>query len=288
MGWNQSTGSRLGNSERQQSSKRGKSRRLTLWAIGAVVIVVAVVAIVMLCSRDERIRPAAEKPRPTAPLAEVKPSLSTNRQPEEVESPEAKAKRERIEKLRGMTKAERFDFIYNELKNKPLDLTPTTNKPFRTGVEKVMSWIFTTRLGDLPPPLPNIPIRDEAHMAEILIADNPVLDGDSEKIKEAKKMVELAKKELRAYLKEGGDVQSFLEYYRGQLVQAHMERSESYKSLGKIVREDPGLAGDYLREVNAKLREKGIRPIQLSAKQKETLGIVEEEPEPESQQGGDL
>ena len=101
-----------------------------------------------------------------------------------------------------MSLEERREFLQKEMIEKPLDLTPTTNRAFRTGTEQVMSWIFTTDLGSMPPPLPRISIRDEAHIMEILDAPNPIFEGDSDRAKDAKEMVALAKEELRKFLDE--------------------------------------------------------------------------------------
>jgi hypothetical protein len=174
-----------------------------------------------------------------------------------------------------MTPEERMRYLFEEAAKKPIDLTPSTNRLFKTGTEQVMSWIFTTELGAMPPPLPRIPIRDEAHMAEILMAKNPVFEGDSEKAKEAKQMVEMAKKELIKFLKEGGSVDEFFEYYRGELVQAHNEWKECQKSVLQVVREEPDLAAEYITEINNRLSQKGIRPVKLPPKLKEQLGIVD-------------
>ena len=125
----------------------------------------------------------------------------------------------------------------------------------------------------MPPPLPRISIRDEAHMAEILTAKNPAFETDSERAKEAKAMVELAKKELVKFIEEGGSVGEFFEFYRGELVQAHNEWQASQKSVMKVIREEPELAAEYIKEVNSRLGEKGIRPVRIPPKLKEQLGI---------------
>ena len=205
------------------------------------------------------VKPALPKEQPQAPVEEV--------------SKVDKEKAERIAKLRAMTPEERMQYLFEEAAKKPIDLTPSTNRLFKTGTEQVMRWIFTTELGAMPPPLPRIPIRDEAHMAEILMAKNPIFEGDSEKAKEAKQMVELAKKELIKYIKEGGTVYSFLEYYRGELMQAHNEWKERKKSVLQVVRDEPDLAADYIAEINNRLSQKGIRPVKLPPKLKEQLGI---------------
>lgn len=136
-----------------------------------------------------------------------------------------------------------------------------------------MTWIFTTKPGDLPPPMPKISIHDELHMAEILIANNPIVEGDSESVKNAKEIVALAKKELRDYIKQGGEVEEFLEYYRGQLTQMHNEHVDAMKSVRQIINEDPDIAVEYLNQVNKRLEERGIKPVTLTRGQKARLGI---------------
>ena len=178
-------------------------------------------------------------------------------------------------KIAALPKQTREELAYEEMKNKPLDLTPKTNRAFKTGTEISMSRIFMTRLGDPPPPLFTtlIPPRDAAHLAEILIADNPALETDTEKQREAKEMVELAKKEMAAYIKDGGAPEGFLSYYHGKLQEAFDMRRESMMSLMKVAREEPEIAGEYLERLNKSLSEKGIREIELTEKQRKRLGM---------------
>lgn len=179
------------------------------------------------------------------------------------------------ERLKDMTPEERMRHLLEKAAEKPMDLTPPPDRLFATASEQVLSWIFTTELGAVPPPLPRIPIRDEAHMAEILTAPNPIFDGDGEKAREAKLTVELAKKELLKHIGEGGTVHTFLEYYRGELMRAHNEWMECQKSVLKVLAEEPDIAADYIREVNERLSVKGIRPVNLPPQIKNELGIGE-------------
>ena len=66
---------------------------------------------------------------------------------------------------------------------------------------------------------------------------------------------------------------TFLEYYRGELMQAHNEWKECQKSVLQVVRDEPDLAADYIAEINNRLAQKGIRPVKLPPKLKEQLGI---------------
>ena len=159
------------------------------------------------------------------------------------------------------------------LQSKPIDLTPTTNRPFRTGIELSMARIFTTELGDPPPPDFSmlVPIQDEAHLAEIILAGNPAIEGDSEAVKDAKKTVEAAKEELRKYIKEGGDASSFMQYYYGLLVQANQERQLAHKEVMNLIKTDPDIAEEFYYKVNERLAGKGIKPVHISSKLKERL-----------------
>lgn len=225
------------------------------------------------------LRPADTKTlRPTKEVVpqktvEVVPPKIVTKPAEPTPDPADKAKAERIAKLKAMTPGERMQFLFDEAAAKPLDMAPASNRVFRTGTEQVLSWIFNARLGDVPPVLPTLPLMDEAHLAEILAAPNPALEGDSEKVKEAKEMVELAKKELIDYLDKGGNVEDFLEYYRGQLIQANNEWKASQQSVIQIIREEPEIAEEYIKEVNARLAEKGIKPVAIPPPLKKRLGI---------------
>lgn len=243
--------------------------------VALVAVVVIGVVAYLLVPEDEK--PVAE-PKPEKPKkieivkpAEVVKPVEPEPAPEKPKIDPEKAAR--AAKIRAMTPAERLEFLFEEAKKKPIDFTTSTNRPFATGTEQVMSWIFTTRLGNMPPPLPKIPIRDEAHMAEILLADNPALEGDSDKVKEAKEMVELAKKECIEFVKKGGDVTEFLEYYRGELMQAHQEWQASQKTVMQVIREEPEIAGEFIKEVNSRLAEKGIKPVNIPPKIRQELGL---------------
>ena len=246
---------------------------------GALVVVLGIVAVFMLMPEKKPAPPApkpkVEKPKVEKPKVErPKPAPVTN-EVAKVEEPHVPdpALVARREKLKKMTPAERLDFLFEEAKQKPIDLTPSTNRAFRTGVEQVMAWIFTARKGSLPPPLPPLMIRDEAHMAEILVANNPILEGDSERVKDAKQMVELAKKELRQYVLEGGDVKDFLQYYHGQLLDAHKEWTATQRTVMKAIHEDPDAAPALIEEANKTLAEKGIKPLNIPPKLREKLGL---------------
>lgn len=239
-------------------------------AFHGLVAGVAVVAIATICYfvflSGNDTKPQVKSPvKQEGLIKEVKPSAAPTNAVAVAEEPkEDPAKAARRAKLKAMTPEERINFLFEEMKRQPYDLRPSKGKPFRNGIEQVMSWMFTRELGDPPPPLPQISIRDEAHLVEILISPNNAVEGDSEKVKQAKQAVEAAKKELIKYIKEGGDIHSFLDYYHTQLTQASREYNTANIEVKKMARSEPEIAPEYFNRVNAKLAEKGIKSIKPS------------------------
>ena len=234
---------------------------------GFIVVVVAIVAFLFLT----RSAPEASVEEPEAKPTQIadkgdQVKKSTPLEAEEDDPETLRAKRR--EMFKKMTPDERLEWLYERAKNTPIDLTPSTNRTFKTGVEQVMSWVFTCRLGNPPPPRPKFSLRDEVHMAEILIADNPILETDSERAADAKECVAAAKKELIKYIKEGGDVDSFIDYYRDQLAEAYHEHTESRKAAIDMLKngEDPEIVRKFVEKVNEGLDSKGIKRVELPEK----------------------
>ena len=149
---------------------------------------------------------------------------------------------------------------------------PNHKSDFSTGVEQVMGWIFTTELGDSPPPLPDLSAAERKRIVEILLAKNPVEEGDSEKSAEAKEMVSAAKRELMQYLKQGGDTDDFLAFYRNELVKAQEAREDAKRLVREMAREgDDEMTVQFLKEVNGKLAERGIKAVELPVKVRRRL-----------------
>ena len=251
---------------------------------GKVVACVLSVALVALIGggvwwwleRSPKTVTLPEAPKSKALAKEVTPAAAPKPIPvQEAETPKENPNRALRQELAKMTKEERMDYAFKEMQSRKIPLAPKTNRIFRTGIEASMARIFMTQLGDPPPPpfTTAIPLRDEAHLAEILIAHNPVLETDTEAQKASKEMVALAKKEMMDYIRNGGNPEDFLKYYHGKLKEAFEFRRESMKSLIQVSRDDPSITAEYLDRLNKELADKGIKQIELNEKQRKRLGL---------------
>lgn len=241
----------------------------------AIAVPVVALCLWLFSGGEDKPAPSAKLQAPST-IKEVAPAAAPVYKEEpkvEKEPDHSEEIRKRREMLKKMTPEEKAQYRIDLIKSRPPDLTPTTNHPFRTGTEIQMARIFTTELGDPPPPFFPMPIQDEVHLASILVSNNPALETDNEKVKDAKQMVELAKKEMREYLKEGGDPHEFLQYYHGKLTDAFQQRTMYAKEIVKVAKEDPDIALEFYEEANKKLAEKGIKPVKLNKQLKQRLGV---------------
>ena len=67
---------------------------------------------------------------------------------------------------------------------------PKIHRTFKTGVEQLMSWVFTVEVGDMPMPIPPIGEDDREQMAAILVSKNEIKESDSEMAAFAKEQVD--------------------------------------------------------------------------------------------------
>lgn len=274
MAWNGSDGA-------AKPQKVAKKSKPSAWRglLAAIIVIGGAVGAYLMFLGPATVGGAREKVKAKpAKIAEVTPEISDftyeEEAPEEArDAAEDEAKRARREKLLAMTPGERIEFLFEEAEARPINLEPASNRVYATGTEQVLDWVFTTELGDMPPILPTIPMFEEAHLVEILVNKNKILETDDERAIDGKQTVELAKKELIKFITEGGDVHEFLEYYHDQLRQAHMERQEAQRSVFSLVREEPELAKEYLDAVNARLEEKGIKPVVIPQKMANRFGV---------------
>ena len=164
-----------------------------------------------------------------------------------------------------------------ELYARKLEETPipeaSSNRLFRTGLEQVIGWVFTTELGDMPPPLPPLPDHDLVHLEEILELKNEVREIDTERQSDEKNTVAYVKKELKNFIAKGGNTEDFLKYYHDELKSAYAERSAAQERVMTIMHEDPAVAVEYMKEANEALASKGIKGIVLPERTLMRMGI---------------
>ena len=132
----------------------------------------------------------------------------------------------------------------------------------RNSTEHIMSMIFTTSLGDMPLPLPQIPERDKQRMAQILLDKFEISQGDPDA--EEKKIVNEVKDALSEHIRNGGDIDEFFASYHRQLELAHRERTDARSMVLETAKGgDVELAVELLDKFNQNLESKGIKPITL-------------------------
>ena len=144
-------------------------------------------------------------------------------------------------------------------------------------LEQVIHSVFSVEPGDMPPMLPPLPPVGRERLDEALRSITETGSGDGEEAREAKAVVNLAKAELRRFLDEGGTAEAFLQHYVNVLDSAFRERNMCRELQLRSMRNDPPeVAREFYATVQRQLREKGIRPLTLSRRQREHLGIEEE------------
>jgi len=251
---------------------------------GLLVVIGAGFAALIIGRGQPSITPqTAAKPK-TSRIAEATPQIVTQKV-EEVAKDEAddtaekdrKAREAAIQKRREMMKKmtvdEKLEFLFEEAKKRPLRTEPGKGRIFATGLEQSMDWVFSCEVGNPPPLLPEMSLADEAHLAEILVMDNPIKEDDSERAKEAKATMAIAKKAFRDFIKEGGDPYDFLPYYHNQLVQAHEEFKMARKTMIETVKNDPDIAPEFIKKVNDDLAAKGIKQVELPPRMLEKYNV---------------
>ena len=138
---------------------------------------------------------------------------------------------------------------------------PPTNRTFKTTTEQVLGHVFTTRLGDMPFPVPRLPDEELAKIKEILERDVPLKDSDDAHVLDTKETVAAAKKEFAMFLSEGGKPEEFLPYYHEVLRKAFEEYSIACNACEKVKEEQPEIYKEFLDTVNRRLAAKGIKQV---------------------------
>lgn len=177
----------------------------------------------------------------------------------------------------------RADFLKRAQAN-PETMFLMTNRVGRvnspnTGVEQLMDWIFNCTPGLMPPPPPNdIPGCEIENIVGIIMSKEVVEEGDSDERIARKEMVQLAKDELKDYLKNGGDVQKFFDYYYEVLNRAYARRQDAMELISNACREEePEIARELYRKTNELLGKDNIQKIDISIEDRVRIGLTEDE-----------
>lgn len=267
MGWNKPIEQPKAAPKKTPSAMRG------ILAGGIVCVIAAVVAVIVFSGGDEKPKAKAEKK--TAVIKEVKPAAAPKAEPtNEVVKVKRKPTPEEQKKLRpgdeGFDPAAHPFVLVPKKKREPVVI------PYRNATEQALAWIANCEPGDPPLPLIPIPESEMKNLVAILLDKNEAQKGDSEQTKEQRRIIEMAKAEMRQYIRDGGDPMSFMKYYHDQLESQCQEYRESLSSVMELLHtsDNDDIATDYLKRVNERLASKGIKQIVLSKKKMARHGIV--------------
>lgn len=247
---------------KHKGSKIAKSSNASLvWGLLFVLVIVCVIASVILILRGE-VGMTNAKIKQRSAISSVEPSLRQNDNLASDASNNDANARNGLNDTSNL--CSEIALTLPEIKERDENALVVSNA-FHSGAEQVMAWIFSCELGSPPPPLPIVNIRNEQHLYDILFTKLEEAENDSERTKEAKRSVEEAKKELCEYIKQGGEVQDFLKYYREQLLQAHHEYCDARKMIMDAYKdgESREFAEELTAKINERLEAKGIKPVEL-------------------------
>lgn len=237
-----------------RSAKKAPSQWRGIAAGLAIAVPVVALCLWLFSGGDDNTAAKIDKER--GRIKEVTPAAAPK---------SAKVKKERIKPKNAKDALENISYNAEPLEvkpaTKPVNYRKYTNQVFRTGVEQLMSWVFTTEPGEMPIPLPNIEERERDNLIGILISPNPVKEGDNEVTAAVKGIVENAKKEMMRYLKQGGDPDDFMQYYNKELFRMFNYRNDATTEYQRLIREDPDIAEDFRKAVNAKFAADGIKAL---------------------------
>lgn len=240
-----------------------------------VALVLLSVGFYFLTSTDNETAAAGAKPVETKKdISEVQtPDLPKVKEPEEKPAAPEIKREPAAWRNPNLTEAQRTAAYEKTLRDTKLQEQPT-NRVFRTGVEQMMDWVFSTEIGEMPMPLPRIPDVDYVKLKEILESKNTILDTDSEKAAAAKETVDYAKKIFKEFIEKGGEPDDFLPYYHDELKAAWQTRQAAQNEIMKVLEAEPEIAQEYFDKVNASLDEKGIKRVIIPPRILMRLGVT--------------
>ena len=241
-------------------SNGGRSKKLV---VGLFVSIVAIATTVYfwLLRTPVIVSDSRDPSRPSAMPKEVKPSVPIRSKALPHQSPQHIANVDVNGSGSMPASATSVSLTTNRVPEELLDRRPI-KRPFKTGIKQVMSLMFTTRLGAMPFPLPRLSDEEVSKIWEILNKEVPVTEEDSDDSALCKETVAAVKKEMADFLKQGGGTpRDFLQYYQKILVDAHREYMIASEECEKVREEHPEIFDEFLKKVNKRLQDKGIRQV---------------------------
>ena len=139
----------------------------------------------------------------------------------------------------------------------------TAPAPFRNATEQALHRLFSRPLGMAPLPPIRLSKEDLDDLVNVLVTPNRPTKDDDERSAAARKLIDLAKKEMAKFIADGGRPQEFLDHYWRENEKAYSLRREAMDQLEDFRKseDDPELCEQFKAEVNKRLSEKGIIPI---------------------------
>lgn len=136
---------------------------------------------------------------------------------------------------------------------------------YRNATEQLLMQTFSCPLGLAPRPIGFIPAEDRQDMINILAMPVKIEDDDDEDTRIGKEIIADAKKELIQYIADGGDPNTFFQYYYDELVKAYELHNEVQEEVRRLAEEekDPDLARQFMKKANEMLTAEGIAPVSL-------------------------
>ena len=275
MAWNRSHGD--GIATIQPVKKTGGAGRFVLKGLLAGLFVAGTAALWLFMHADSPHEPSAagKTPKP----APVRTKIRRIADPiQETGNTKLDA---RIRQLNAVDRTVEVEVAAaNESPEKVLERVQSTKRVFSSGVEQLMSLMFTCKPGNMPFPLIKIDENDYKNLASILVSRNEIEEGDSDSVRYCKETVMRAKKEMMAFIRQGGDPDDFMAYYHGVLLKDFNYRNEALSLASETYEQDPALAADFVKSVNEKFANDGILPISMSDV---SNGEIEDDPTPNEQ-----
>lgn len=276
MGWNGS--GQKGATPVQPKVTAKKPSPIRGLIAGGVVVVLAVVAYFAFFSGSEKPQ-KVEKPKKPSVIKEVKPAPApvapTNTPPaiDPKKMPDPHYKQPTNPKL----PKKKYIPTIEEVEKARLgpDGKPRKMSIYKTPIEQALGMIFTTKLGSPPPMLPNIPAFTTEEQLNKFLETTFEYDKDApQAVNENRILMQQVRNEFKNYLKDGGDIKGFVDYYVGELRASYDQWKTAQKMVVDMAREgeDPATIRAFRDKANEMLTAKGIKELAFPPSIRKAMG----------------